>query len=60
MLVKEITEKGLVHHYSDANKYIRQKETGIEYSDAIDIDPCPYTYEEIDKEIEELSGDGTL
>lgn len=39
-------------HYSNANKYILQVETGIEYAEAIDIMPCPFTYKETDKEIE--------
>lgn len=32
---------------------IRQVETGVEYSDAVDIIPCRYTYEATDKPIEE-------
>jgi len=27
---------------------LKQVETGILYEDAIDIQPCPYTYEETD------------
>lgn len=27
---------------------LRQVETGVLYDDPIDIDPCPYTYEETD------------
>ena len=42
----------LIKHYSDSNKYILQVETGIEYTEAIDVYPCPYTYVEIDKPIE--------
>lgn len=38
----------LVRHYSDAGMYIRQKETGVEYAEAIDTIPCKYTYEETD------------
>ena len=38
--------------YSDLNKYIRQVETGVEYSEAIDVEDAPYTYEETDKDIE--------
>lgn len=40
-------------HYSDNNKIIIQVETNNEYSDAIDILPCKYTYIEGDKDIEE-------
>ena len=35
-------------HYSDQNMKIRQIETGKLYEDAIDVMPCPYTYEETD------------
>lgn len=42
----------LIKHYSDNDKYIRQVETGIEYTEAIDTYPCRYTYEETDKTIE--------
>lgn len=38
--------------YSTENLYIRQIETGIEYSEAIDVENAPYTYEETDKPIE--------
>ena len=51
----------LVKTYSTENKYIRQVETGIEYTEAIDIGekvgedykPTKYTYEETDKPIDE-------
>lgn len=39
-------------HYSDSNKVMIQVETNNEYSDAIDILPCRYTYIESEKEIE--------
>ena len=38
--------------YSTENLYIRQIETGIEYSEAIDVENIPYTYEETDRPIE--------
>jgi hypothetical protein len=41
----------LYRTYSDSNKYILQLETGIEYSEAIDVYPVKYTYVETDKEI---------
>ena len=50
MLVIEILESGLVHTYSDANKYILQNETGLKYEEAIDI-PNRYTYTETDEDI---------
>ena len=34
---------------SDEGYYIRQMETGEVYDEAIDITPCPYTYEETDE-----------
>ena len=50
----------LVKTYSDANKYIKQVETGLEYDVAIDVAklvngnyiPQYYTYVETDKEID--------
>lgn len=39
--------------YSDKNLYIKQIETGAEYSEAIDIEGAGYTYEETDTLIEE-------
>ena len=54
MIRNELLNDGkLIRHYSDKNKILLQKETGIEYSEAIDIVPCKYTYTETDKEIEE-------
>lgn len=53
MVMEEILNERLVRHYSDKGMYIRQVETGIEYSDAVDLIPCRYTYEETDKLIEE-------
>lgn len=41
-----------VRHYSDSGFMIKQIETGIEYSDAIDIFPCRFTYEETSTPIE--------
>ena len=41
----------LIKHCSDAAMYIRQKETGILYEEAIDVIPCQYTYEETNEHI---------
>ncbi len=41
----------LIKHESDSDKMIRQVETGREYSSAIDVIPCRYTYEETDKDV---------
>ena len=43
----------LFRSYSDENFYILQNETGIEYTEAIDVENAPYTYSETDKVIEE-------
>ena len=43
--------------YSDAGFYILQNETGIEYSEAVDVEGAPYTYSETDKPIEELEAE---
>ena len=40
--------------YSDAGMMILQNETGIEYSEAIDIEGAAFTYTETDKLIAEL------
>ena len=40
------------HNYSDSHMKIRQIETNILYDDAMDITPCPYTYEETDIPVE--------
>lgn len=46
----------LYRTYSDADKYILQVETGIEYDEAIDVADkngnIRYTYEETEKDIE--------
>ena len=41
----------LYRTYSDINHYIKQVETGNVYSEAIDTEDAPYTYEETDDEI---------
>ena len=38
--------------YSDAGMMIQQKETGLEYAEAIDIEGAPYTYTETETPIE--------
>lgn len=43
----------LYRTYSDSNKYILQVETGIEYSEAIDVENAPYTYIESVNDIKE-------
>ena len=43
--------------YSDINKYIIQQPTGIEYTEAVDVENAPYYYIESDKEIEQDNGE---
>lgn len=54
MIVKENLSDKLVKHYSDGGFFIRQKETGIEYAEAVDVIPCRYTYEETDKVVPKI------
>lgn len=42
-----------VRHYSDTGMMIRQVETDILYEDAVDNEPCKYSYEETDEPIPE-------
>lgn len=37
----------LFRTYSDEGKQLLQNETGIEYSEAIDVESAPYTYSEV-------------
>ena len=58
MIVREFYETrydgvNLYRTYSDTNHYIRQIETGVVYSDAVDVEDAPYTYEETEQLIEE-------
>ena len=39
--------------YSDAGMMIRQAQTGIEYSEAVDVADAPYTYAETETKIPE-------
>lgn len=45
--------------YSDQGVKLRQIENGHPYEDAVDIVPCPYTYEETDISIDDLDEDAT-
>ena len=44
----------LIHHFSDEGKMIRQVETGAIYSEAVDVVPCEFTYEETDQVVEKI------
>ena len=53
MIQIELWQDGkLIRHYSDTGMMLLQVETGIEYSDAVDVVPCRYTYKETDKPVE--------
>jgi hypothetical protein len=57
MIVREfyrVREDGvtLYRTYSDSDHYIKQIETGVVYSEAIDVESAPYTYEETEEKIE--------
>ena len=57
MIVREFFEKrfdgvNLYKTYSDAGYYIKQNPTGAIYSEAIDVEGAPYTYEETSELIE--------
>lgn len=49
----------LFRTYSDADFYILQNETGIEYAEAVDVEGTPYTYSETDKPIISEDGEAT-
>ena len=47
-----LNNKDFIKTYSDIGHYILQVETGIKYSEAIDVMPIRYTYIETDEVIE--------
>lgn len=57
MIVREFIETRfdgvrLYKTYSDKGYYIKQQPTGVVYSEAIDVEDAPYTYEETEEKIE--------
>lgn len=50
-MIKTEMIDGRIRHYSDAGLKILQVETGNIYEDAVDIVPCPYTYEETNEPV---------
>lgn len=52
MIVQEALSNGLIKTYSNAGKYIIQNETGVKYTEAIDV-PNKYTYTESEELIEQ-------
>ena len=47
----------LYRTYSNIGNYIKQLPTEVVYSEAIDVEGAPYTYEETDVKIEEAEND---
>lgn len=63
MIVKEFLETredgvNLYRRYSDKGVMLRQVETGILYSEPIDIEEAPFHYEETDELIEKEGMEG--
>lgn len=57
--VEYLNDETLVKHYSDKGVMLLQEETGMLYSDPIDLVPCTYTYTETDIPIESESEEET-
>lgn len=54
MILTELLNDGkLIRHYSDKGVMLLQVETGVKYSDPVDVVPCKYTYTETDELIKE-------
>ena len=54
MIKTEYLNNGtLIKHYSDMGVMLLQNETGIMYSDPVDLVPCAYTYSETDVPVED-------
>ena len=48
--------QNLIKHWTDdETKILLQVETGIMYEEAVDAYPCRFTYQEVDKPVEEES-----
>jgi hypothetical protein len=52
ILTEYLNDNTLIKHYSDAGYMLLQVETGMKYSDPVDVVPCRYTYEETNELIE--------
>ena len=47
-----LNDGALIRHYSDSGYMLLQVETGLKYSDPVDLVPCRYTYAETDEIVE--------
>lgn len=54
MVKYEVLNDKFCRHYSDNNKLIRKIGTEEIYSEAVDLIPCRYEYEETDIDIENI------
>lgn len=52
IIIETLVSENRERRYSDEGFKIRQIETGNIYEDAVDVIPCPYTYEETDEPID--------
>jgi hypothetical protein len=52
ILTEYLNDGTLIKHYSDSGFMLLQNETGVKYSDPVDVVPCRYTYTETDELIE--------
>lgn len=52
----------LYRSYSDINHYIKQNETGVIYTEAVDVEDAPYTYSETEISIsdDDFSSEATV
>ena len=46
--IEYLNDGTLIKHYSDIGVMLLQNETGLLYSDSVDVVPCRYTYTETD------------
>lgn len=46
-----INGRTLIKTYSDSNKFVIQNETGIKYTEAVDV-PNKYTYKESEEDVD--------
>lgn len=54
MIIQENISETLIKHYSDAGMLIKQVETANLYSEAVDVQPCRYSYEETDTPVPDI------
>lgn len=62
MVIYEDIDEIVCRHYSDQGLMLRKVEDGTLWPDAVDVKPCPFTYEETDVPVpdEELTPEEAL